>query len=87
MKKKKKDLHRQQGQQGLLDPIKPAYNQSRTDGRLKLTASAFNSTMDQYAGIPAHSTYWYTQLATGFYGAGKDNRGRCTDNLSGRHPI
>jgi len=35
MKKKKKDLHRQQGQQGLLDPIKPAYNQSRTDGRLK----------------------------------------------------
>jgi len=57
MKKKKKDLHRQQGQQGLLDPIKPAYNQSRTDGRLKLTASAFNSTMDQYAGIPAHSTY------------------------------
>ena len=29
-------------QQGLLDPIKPAYNQSRPDGRLKLTASAFN---------------------------------------------
>ena len=29
-------------QGGLLDPIKPAYNQSRLDGRLKLTASAFN---------------------------------------------
>jgi len=29
-------------QQGLLDPIKPAYNQSRPNGRLKLTASAFN---------------------------------------------
>jgi len=29
-------------QQGLLDPIKPAYNQSRPDGRLKLTASTFN---------------------------------------------
>jgi len=29
-------------QWGLLDPIKPAYNQSRPDGRLKLTASAFN---------------------------------------------
>jgi len=46
MRKKKKDLHRQQrsalSHQGLLDPIKPAYNQSRTDGRLKLTASAFN---------------------------------------------
>ena len=29
-------------QQVLLDPIKPAYNQSRPDGRLILTASAFN---------------------------------------------
>jgi len=29
-------------QRGLLDPIKPAYNQSRADGWLKLTASAFN---------------------------------------------
>ena len=28
-------------QRGLLDPIKPAYNQSRPDGQLKLTASAF----------------------------------------------
>ena len=26
------------GHRGLLDPIKPAYNQSRPDGRLKLTA-------------------------------------------------
>ena len=29
-------------QRGLLDAIKPAYNQSRLDGRLKLTASTFN---------------------------------------------
>jgi len=29
-------------QRGLLDPIKPAYNQSRPDGRLRFTASAFN---------------------------------------------
>ena len=29
-------------QRGLLDPIKPAYNQSQPGGRLKLTASAFN---------------------------------------------
>ena len=46
MRKKKKDSHRQQGlplsQRGLLDPIKPAYNQYRPDGQLKLTASAFN---------------------------------------------
>jgi len=26
----------------LLDPVKPAHNQSRPDGRLRLTASAFN---------------------------------------------
>jgi len=32
----------------LLDPITPAYNKSGPDGRLKLTASAFNI-MDQYA--------------------------------------
>jgi len=29
-------------QRGLLDPIKPAYDQSRPDDRLKLTASAFS---------------------------------------------
>jgi len=29
-------------QQGLLNPIKPAYNQSGLDGWLKLTASTFN---------------------------------------------
>ena len=29
-------------QRGLLDPVKPAYNQSRLDGRLNLTASTFN---------------------------------------------
>jgi len=38
MTKEKKDL----SQQGLLNPIKPAYNQSQPDGQLKLTASAFN---------------------------------------------
>ena len=29
-------------QRGLLDPTKPAYNQSRPDGQLKLTAITFN---------------------------------------------
>ena len=29
-------------QRGLLDPVKPAYNQSRLNGQLILTASAFN---------------------------------------------
>jgi len=53
--RRKKDSHRQQGplhgahplygalsQRGLLDPIKPACNQSQLDGRLRLTSSAFN---------------------------------------------
>jgi len=52
--------------------------------------------MDQYAGSPGRSVYCYTELATSFinflhycspssvfYGAGKDNRGRCTKNPSG----
>ena len=79
--------------------------------------------MDQYAGRPGHSTYWYAELAvsslavaknipsthsaypwkngqasfinflyycapsSGFYGAGKYNRGRCTDNPPESHPI
>jgi len=30
------------GQRGLLDPIKPAYNQSQLDGWLNLTASTHN---------------------------------------------
>jgi len=102
--KKKKDAHTQHtrsalSQRGLLDPIKPAYNHSRPNGRLKLTASAFDY-MDQYASSPCRSTYCYTELvasftnflhyyspSSGFCGAGKDNRGRRTDNPSERHPI
>ena len=52
-------------QRRLLDPIKPAYNQSRLDGRLRLTASAFNR-LDQYACSPGHSIYCYTELAASF---------------------
>ena len=70
----KKVLHGQQGllhgssspygtlsQQGLLDPIKLAYDQGRPDGRLKLTSSAFNR-LGQYTGSP-HRTYCYAELA------------------------
>ena len=73
-KKKEEISHRQQGplrgssspygalsQRGLLHPIKLAYDQRRPDGRLKLTASAFNR-LDQYAGSPGHRTYCYTCL-------------------------
>ena len=85
-------------QWGLLESIKPAYNQSWLDSWLKFTASAFYQlmTMDQYAGSPGRNTDYYGELAasfinllhycfpsSGFYGAGKDNRGRCTTSLSG----
>ena len=61
-------------QRGLLDPIKPAYNQSWPDGWLKLTASVFNlqptvsSTdyVDQNASSPGHSTYYYAELTASF---------------------
>ena len=56
--------------------------------------------MDQYAGSPGHSTYCYAEVAASFINflhyrspfsglcdAGKDDRGRCTDSLSGHHPI
>ena len=58
--------------------------------------------MDQYAGSdsPGRGTCCYAELtvsfvnflyycepSSGFYGAGKDNRGRRTDSTSGRHPI
>jgi len=56
--------------------------------------------MDQYAGSSVHSTHCYAELtasfihflhycspSSGFYGAGKDNRGRHTGNLAERHLI
>ena len=49
-------------QRGLLDPIKLAYDQRRSDGQLKLTSSAFNR-LGQYASSPGHRTYCYAELA------------------------
>ena len=86
-------------QRGMLVLIKPACNQGRPDGRLKLTASFFDW-LNQYAGYSGHNTYCYGKLAascisfhhycspsSGFCGAGKDNRQRHTDNPSRCHPI
>ena len=87
-------LHGALSQRVLLDRIKPAYNPSRPDGRLRLTATTFNRLWisSQYT-----STYCYAELAasfinflhycspsSGFYGAGKDNRGRQTDATPSR---
>jgi len=55
-------------------------------------ASAFNR---QWVSMPEvlvtvlqlQFLYNYCLQTCGFYGAGKDNRGRRTDNPSGRHPI
>jgi len=67
MREKKKDLHRQQGPlrvsssslwcllRGSLDPIKPAYNQSQPDGRLKLTASTFDRLWISMPAMSKHS--------------------------------
>jgi len=112
---RKKDSHRQKSplrgsssfygalsQQGLIEPIKPAYNQSRPDGQLKLTPSDFNqqwiwiSMPVVLVAVPTVMQNLLHTLSTsskccapfaGFYGAGKDNRGRHTDNMSGRHRI
>jgi len=43
-------------------PIKLAYSPSRPDGRLKLTASAFNR-LDQYTCSPGHMCYCCAELA------------------------
>ena len=85
-------------QWGLLEQVKPAYNQTRPYSQLKLTAST--PTMDQYASSPGYSIYCYAEVAaffinflnyclpsSGFYGAVKDNRGRCTANPSEHHTI
>jgi len=84
---------------GLLDPIKPAYNQSRLDGRLKLTASAFNqlriSMQAVLVALPTvmqnllHPTTTFSIIAhhlLDFMVQGKIT-GRCTDNPFGHHPI
>ena len=84
----------------MLDPIEPAYNQSRPDGWLRLAASTFNQlwismppvlvsvpNVTQNSLHPLSTSSITARPSSGFYGGGKDNRGRCTDNLSGCHPI
>jgi len=43
-------------------PIKLAYSSGRPDGRLKLTASAFNR-LDRYTCSPGHRAYCWAELA------------------------
>jgi len=53
--------HRQ-SPNAVLSPIKLAYSPSQPDGRLKLTASAFNR-LSQYACSPDHRGYCCAELA------------------------
>ena len=46
----------------VLNPIKPVYDPYRPDGRLNLTASAFNQ-LGQYTSSPGRRGYCYAELA------------------------
>ena len=55
-------LSRALSQRELLDPIKPAYDRRRPDGRLKLAASAFHR-LDRPASSPGNRAYCCAKLA------------------------
>jgi len=48
-----------------LNPIKPVYDLDRPDGRLNITASAFNQ-LGQYTSSPGRRGYCYAELAVFF---------------------
>ena len=80
-------------------PIMPPYSQSRPDGQLKSTASAFNRLRISMPAVlvaaPTDMQNSLHHLLTSSISARhlqhfvvvEDNRGRRTDNPSGRHPI
>ena len=85
IEEEEKVLHRQLGplhgslfpfspliQRGL-NPIKPVYDPDQSDGRLNLTASAFNQ-LGHYTSSPGRRGYCYTKLAIFFPGGGRNHR-------------
>ena len=59
-------------QRWLLDPIKPAYNQSWLDGWLKLTASTFRRQwISMLTVLVTELTVTQSSPSSGFYGAVK----------------
>ena len=56
-----------------LNPIKPVYDPDRPDGRLNLTASAFNQ-LGQYISSPGCRGYCYAELAVFFPNGGRNHR-------------
>ena len=51
------------------NPIKPVYDADRPDGRLNVTASAFNQ-LGQYTSSPGRKGYCYAELAVFFPSGG-----------------
>jgi len=56
-----------------LNPIKPVYDPDWTDGRLNLTASAFNQ-LGQYTSSAGRKGYSYAELAVFFPSGGRNHR-------------
>ena len=56
-----------------LNPIKPLYDPDQPDGRLNLTASAFNQ-LGQYTSSPVCRSYCYAELAVFFPSGDRDHR-------------
>ena len=54
-----------------LNLIKPVYDPDWPDGRLNLTASAFNQ-LGQYASSPGRRGYYYAELAVFFPNGGRN---------------
>jgi len=56
-----------------LNQIKPVYDPDQADGRLNLTASAFNQ-LDRYTSSPGRRGYCYAELAVYFPSGGRNHR-------------
>jgi len=57
-----------------LNPIKPVYDPDQLDGRLNLTASAFNQ-LGQYISSPGQRDYYcYAEFAVFFPSGGRNHR-------------
>jgi len=55
-----------------LNPVKPVYDPDRPDGRLNLTASAFNQ-LGQHTSSPGRRGYCYAELAVFIPNGGRNH--------------
>ena len=64
-----------------LNPIKPVYDPDQPDGRLNLTASAFNQ-LSQYTSSPGRRGYRYAELAVFFPSGGRKSQSSISTSMS-----